>query len=559
MSRHPEETETWMGAGGKTDEEDMDDILVKIGQCKDDIDMLQYALAATEARKSALQDQLARRRYAQSAVRKVPFEIWREIFTEVCLASPVGSFWISTATNREPIVSLPTWDLSHVCSTWRRIVQDCPALWSSITVNLHNLNPDISIPLQTYLINSKDHPLNIEIVFDRCNRSKPDGPPFWLTANGRTALFMLVGHASRWKELSLSVESGTAPEILLSEFTSFRHVSFPLLRKFSDKCYLVHGHPFGLSDLWFWHAVGTAPMLSHLFVECSITMDIDRYTYHQLTNMEIGYVTVDDSLFEVLESCTNVQVLTLQCLLPRELGRDRVLTLSSLQELTASFIEPPDEYAYFFASITLPSLQILDLRCSYNGSVSRGLGNIVEVPPALIGMLERSADTLENLTLEFGWTYLREGFSIPEILRKCYNLKHLHFSLKGYRSPDSTKSSIMCILDTLIKLIVIPRSNDPVLAPKLESLSIHEAEFLLSPTFLQAALQVVESRCAVLKSLWLTFGDEKCNPTPVVERHEWEGKTALIAQLTNRLQELCLIHHVEARVYPVDSYSFIEA
>ncbi|KAJ7588108.1 hypothetical protein C8J56DRAFT_65411 [Mycena floridula] len=64
-------------------------------------------------------------------IRRVPNEIWREIFHRCCDGQPDCA---RHHTSLDP--SLIPWTIIRVCSLWRNVAISLPALWSSITIQI---------------------------------------------------------------------------------------------------------------------------------------------------------------------------------------------------------------------------------------------------------------------------------------------------------------------------------------------------------------------------------------------------------------------------------------
>ncbi|KAF9261510.1 hypothetical protein L218DRAFT_488187 [Marasmius fiardii PR-910] len=108
-------------------------------------------------------------RSSASGIQRLPAEALAEIFSHLCSASdytlPIVGKHID---NKEHVdyqeLSAPPLTLSQVSHYWRKVAFSCPALWSSIEVDL--TGPSTSnheIVLSTYFKNAASHSLDITI------------------------------------------------------------------------------------------------------------------------------------------------------------------------------------------------------------------------------------------------------------------------------------------------------------------------------------------------------------------------------------------------------------
>ncbi|ESK81586.1 hypothetical protein Moror_11143 [Moniliophthora roreri MCA 2997] len=527
----------------------------ELAQCKEELLVLHRIIASTELKRAALETRVRRGRFAKSAVSRIPVEIWREIFMIICTMN--YSFSMDTAAPNDIYVALYAYDLSHVCSLWRDIAHATPKLWSSFSVNYHNLQPDISYPLHIYLTNSKDSPLSIQISFQRSYRAKPDGPPFWLTHSGRNTFETLLEHASRWEMLDLVIEDKSEP--FLRHFSP-EAFSLPLLRKFVDNCpFSAHNAEDEDTVRWFWDAIRTAPLIHDVILDASSNMDVDSYPYHQLMSMEIRHIERNQHILHILPSCTRLQSLKIGVIV-YYLGRQPSIpvTLNSLKTLEIGLIYPPKQIEDLLNSLTFPSLTSLELKCWHHEDIpwdSPIDAGVVSLPASLVSMFRRCS-SLERMTLEFPYTSLSDGFSIPDILLACPNLRSLHVSLRGLKPSPLTSAT----LDTFIKLTVPAASSaGPVLAPKLNTLSIHEGTLDFGPNDYEKMTEMLESRASPcddrhvpLTFLQVTYGDRTSPSLTDAEHKERVERGPSLAAFRDRLLKLKNVRTV--MVYPLEQY-----
>ncbi|KAF5371128.1 hypothetical protein D9758_004195 [Tetrapyrgos nigripes] len=99
-------------------------------------------------------------------VRKLPIEIFNEIFTIVCLSEGARSLSITTADDNQSKVFPQSLFLAQTCSLWRSILLQNHRLWSHLRVDLScgESSHDYRPLLQSYIDRSKPASLTVELV-----------------------------------------------------------------------------------------------------------------------------------------------------------------------------------------------------------------------------------------------------------------------------------------------------------------------------------------------------------------------------------------------------------
>ncbi|KAF9263959.1 hypothetical protein L218DRAFT_832684, partial [Marasmius fiardii PR-910] len=131
-----------------------------IKQMEEDISVLRCKLDQLERAKNAAKVTASQCRAALSAHRRIPVEIWKMVFSELCLSLYDYSFNI---WYRSPFLGLPATVISQVCSHWNVTSKGMPSLWSTINVNLDVSAYNVAILLEAYLSRSKEIPLKVRI------------------------------------------------------------------------------------------------------------------------------------------------------------------------------------------------------------------------------------------------------------------------------------------------------------------------------------------------------------------------------------------------------------
>jgi len=130
-----------------------------------------------------------------SPVRRIPPEIWNEIFAR-CLHDSHGLH----ITDAE--IFAPTMDLSQVCGSWRETVTSTPKLWADLDINLIHGGPEMAARVALYLEHSGDSPLILNVQALDGNRRGVENlerPWVWKT------LEMLLNNHTRWYKVKVNL------------------------------------------------------------------------------------------------------------------------------------------------------------------------------------------------------------------------------------------------------------------------------------------------------------------------------------------------------------------
>ncbi|KAJ8094946.1 hypothetical protein PM082_010162 [Marasmius tenuissimus] len=137
-----------------------------LATCKTGIANLDEVLNELKRRKEILEERIHQRRAAVSVKRRIPVELWEQIFG---LVSTTSGHSLQLEFTRKASTA-PAIILSHVCSHWGNIMLNTPAIWASIKIHFAGRVPHPSLQrlLELYLSNSGQHPLRIELLGDYC-------------------------------------------------------------------------------------------------------------------------------------------------------------------------------------------------------------------------------------------------------------------------------------------------------------------------------------------------------------------------------------------------------
>ncbi|KAK7029368.1 hypothetical protein VNI00_014622 [Paramarasmius palmivorus] len=226
---------------------------VQLEKCVEDLGRLRNVvetleLEKLESEKHTLEKQIMERRSVLSVSRRLPIEIWNEIFSLVRFGNT--DYSLSTRTHLGRFVGAESHAvplrLSQVCSHWRSVVQVSPRLWASISFDIYGVNDPVVRLLETFLARSGNQPLRLRILDTRDpdyvgSESESDimvgpGSP----EVSIRAFRLLMAEMYRCEELQLRL--GTWK--VLNQLSEPPNFSFNSLRRLSINMMLAAAYPF---------------------------------------------------------------------------------------------------------------------------------------------------------------------------------------------------------------------------------------------------------------------------------------------------------------------------
>ena len=162
-----------------------------VTEAQRDIDDISRTIVALENKRRSVHKRLDAYNSLVSPIRMVPCEILRRIFSLICEDN--------SSTIGPNDICIPPLTLSRVCSTWRDIVMDYPALWSNLSVTIPfapNAVRSCHGALRIALERSGTHPLNFSVFIH--GHQTPD----------RSTLALLASSCSRWATATIDDYSG---------------------------------------------------------------------------------------------------------------------------------------------------------------------------------------------------------------------------------------------------------------------------------------------------------------------------------------------------------------
>ncbi|KAL0570007.1 hypothetical protein V5O48_011954 [Marasmius crinis-equi] len=483
----------------------LQDDLKTLEMCQGEIAVLEEKLQNIKAKERALKDNTETCCSALSPQRRVPTEVWEQVFSHLCLSLYKYQFQIDCDDEDEfqahkPVLETPALVLTRVCSRWRDIALALPHIWASVSVEFKKLPFWIDTPLNLHFVNAKDYPLNIRLI------RNTDLPLHPLSRRDSAAWRTLSPHISRCKNLSVELSHFDFPEI--------QGLSFPDLESFTEEA-VQYGT--ANDDIpWFWGAIQNAPKLTRVSLS-SLHLELP---YSRLTWLEIRYLDEDDLqfLFVTLASCRHLESLELWHLEhdtePLALAPVEVPSLRELK-IHGGGIRGRRRYyphlhktnhilSALFTSLFLPSLISLELQCE-------------DWPPSLPTLAQQST-SLERVKLT-----ITESAACPDMnthpittflqyLPRLTRVELLMTSkstyvvqpVGGFVRPQHSDD----VLSTILSGLQIPPDNR-VLLSKLESISLRLSDLTMNSQVVEKMLEVVKERYSAsrpVKEFLLYYG-----------------------------------------------------
>ncbi|KAK1227780.1 hypothetical protein PQX77_009206 [Marasmius sp. AFHP31] len=233
--------------------EEFDEIHAILHAPEEEIRRIDEEMSRLQTRRDILQQFVSRHRNLVSPFRRLPGELWAEIFTH-CLPDdylPVRS------TAEAPLA------LTAICRSWREVVLNTPRLWTSL--HLYLPNPSRSSPSDDFV--------------SLLNLMK-EGYELWLKRSGSLPLYLslaaepgydysdfteiMAKYSRRWKSIRLS----HLPASALAPFDALSKEDLPLLEDFEEDAIMEREARLNPNQYppAFMHAVGASPSLRRLHI-----------------------------------------------------------------------------------------------------------------------------------------------------------------------------------------------------------------------------------------------------------------------------------------------------
>ncbi|KAK0480653.1 hypothetical protein IW261DRAFT_1131717 [Armillaria novae-zelandiae] len=359
---------------------------------EEQIDAYVSTLFDLQKEKTKVETALQKYELILSAARRMPVELWYNIF-QMCQSDAADFSSTSLSTTVVP------WSLTQVCRRWKTIVNDMPQLWTDVRVNLDRIGGagNASLNHAKYLLQQqlrRSEPLPISVSMDAST--------FAIFQLGTPLLSTIQSSSSRWRSLALYL-----PVPALNLFSAAGEVNPHRLEKLSIA---ITGLPTSVPPLLAWHPY--APNLTSIsigFFELHATW---RLPWSQLRTFEINQVINTRFIARIFDLSPWLQTLTIW---RWNHVIDPLIDCKHAQLTKVVLGEGNDNLDELLRALTLPALSEMELHyCTWSIS-------------ALTAFLQRSKCQLYAITI-FGGDPTSPIHLFP-LYRFLTQLRHLTINL----------------------------------------------------------------------------------------------------------------------------------
>ena len=352
----------------------MDNTLNDIAVADEEIERLEKALTLMKSRRADLEQFLNNHNAYLSPARRVPPEIWYEIFQE-CVSHDIGSNSDAAVMFDRNFASLQPIALTHVCSDWREVVLSSPKLWSSLSLPLHTKLSSLCFMAQAWLGRSGECPLTLRIdQRERAITGVPSKPAQDLVND-------IIATSHRWLNVDLNLH---IPSCFLEAFTTVKY-KLPTLERLA-----ISFSQNGIGYNPYLATFAFAPKLHTVYLGYGPSVEL-QLPWHQLTHIvteSSSDISVDKHL-EIIRWSTNLVSYTATLRPVANPGCMRDVKHAGLRTLTIDWnYDSNGSVPAFFNHLRLPSLQNVSIKLP--GS---------RLPREFIAFIMRSGCHIRHLTL----------------------------------------------------------------------------------------------------------------------------------------------------------------
>ncbi|KAL0063518.1 hypothetical protein AAF712_009615 [Marasmius tenuissimus] len=457
-----------------------------LAACERGIASFHQVLEDLETRRMVLEERIKQRRDTVSVRRRIPVELWEQIFAMV-YSMKEDEYLLTLRSSRGVLpVMAPAVALSQVCSRWRGIVLSTPGLWASISISFSSILPSFQPILELYLRNSKQHPLRIELAGGSFFGSIPyDVRVLWDT---------IMSHIPRCESLACCHlgRRFVMPRDSLSNITT-------LIDDETDDCSawqdaLKDAHRLTSVTSWFLYPLHHLP-------------------YNQLASLEyrsLLHKDIERLARKVLPSCAKLKSLVLRdpvadsshTDISHGSSRSRLRTIPTLRSLSVIFSALEDAvdvgssiYETIF-SLKAPALTTLRLNFSQ--------GQAAEWAPALVAVLAQTSASLRSLSLSIAHLSIPRNQALSALLEVVPNLVEFDLVLERARGTTPHSMDRWAYQDFLLRHLGELFQGiwqTTTFVPKLTNISVFVANhMILTNDFVDLVFKAAESRTSALIS-----------------------------------------------------------
>ncbi|KAL0572667.1 hypothetical protein V5O48_009291 [Marasmius crinis-equi] len=479
----PDATRSQMASWVEDEEKDVERYALEIARVKG-------ILWKLEEEKQELEEKIRQRRCFLSIVRRVPGDIWVDIFGH-CVRDAHRDITLQpdlkdeAHRGRYQLCFATPYRLSAICSLWRDLVVSSPRMWSYVALDLHRRGMFSGLILPALALSierSKDRALEIVIGntknYEIINSLTIADLEHRRDSNALRAIQMLLDCLPRARVLVIDL--GYADQNPMSHLEHTRDASFPRLE------YLRIGGRFDSSSLG--EALWRAPKLST--ASFTSTSPLARLAHSSaLQALEVEKVTGDDDLrnfLQILNTLPNFNSLIIHDCYHVETIIKPPVVYRGLRRLSLGVSEHEIHLVQpFLESIECPELQHLNLAFHYSPRIEP-LGHGLE------RALPRFSSSLTHLSLSIHIE--SPPYLLPRILRALPNVvvfeAHLAHHIDWQYRDDPA--------DALASELFAELSDDPAATSQLKSLLfvIESTRGTINTVTLEQIMRMIQIRVA---------------------------------------------------------------
>ncbi|KAK7033532.1 hypothetical protein VNI00_012756 [Paramarasmius palmivorus] len=472
---------------------DVNEALASIEELKEalrhydtEVEKIQGVLESLKAGRAQLERQISEQNAILSPLRRVPVEIYHKIFSLVCYADEdPGTFEYALFLERRGLC--PALSISLTSSQWRRIAINYPPIWNSISLDICSPRSiqtiSITALLGIYLRNAGNSPLKIRVHSSLDPEEWTEDTPHMLMQvrrQGVDCFRALLSHMKRCEILHLDISG----HVVVDDFTGAPDLKFSALRVLHNNVRMTDSVDVA-STLWFWRAVGEAPLLKRLHGQFSLPPQVDALPYRQLTNMDHWEIDDHDRFLQVLSSARNLESLSFRWEPSDDIVIGASYELSVLQELCIRSSSLPDHPFILFESFRVPQLTTLSIHSTpYSEQTPYVFRS------EFMSALRRLSNTLQCLHLNLE-SICPTNSSMSDIITMLPNLSYYGVRLS---CDSSRQDQVPSCISHLLRTLTISGRSSNVVAPKLRRLLLHESHTRVDSRVIDQLLTMIESR-----------------------------------------------------------------
>ncbi|KAK7460895.1 hypothetical protein VKT23_008823 [Stygiomarasmius scandens] len=381
----------------------------------------------------------------ETPIRKVPVEIWVEIFSESC------GLWVGYGS-----VSVPTLAFSQTCSFWRAITLSTPKLWSKLNLHLGIDKRGLQDLFSLYLDRSYPSHLVLEV--------RAAGTP---TARGLAIFWMLMDASYRWREAKLDFAWASGPNGSISSQLEAYLRSHPVQFDNLETLELLRDlKPYPAYHRFLPTTLKGSTALRLVKMEGFLKEYAQAFAHLNEIHLDLNDIQDLADCFTVCGQLRRARLAPRACNFDPILSNDSKIIHHQLSSLECDFTYPEDLNAVL-SSLVLPALVTLKVSLELPSlEVSEYFINLSRTLESIKSMIVESSCTLRELEL---WEGLIPSSRSPpdQPLMELLNLTPMLTRLTLCAQRYSVLS------DKLFRSLTLSSSLTTALLPLLEVFHIY--------------------------------------------------------------------------------------